>query len=402
MIKINLLFDIAKLYKTDTDGAYRNGVFWVTYNLLKNFLKDDRFKITLYSEFVYPKNNFDTVDIDITTLDYTASKYSIQMSKTAKTIPNKNFIPEQYDAYFNSAFFSKLEDNSIEQFYLLHDAIPLVLKDLYPEKFVNNFESFYKKLYSSTNCFCISKSCQNDFLKYFSQLKSENMTVVYNAPSQKFTQMQDKTKFKEVKNKYKLPLRDDDKYIFTISNLADVKKNLVFTIRNFMEFIDSNNIKDLYFILAGYGKSVLVKELHQNCSELYDKYKNKILFLGYLQDKDVNLFYSNALFFSFISLYEGFGLPLIEAMNAGTPVLTANTSSIPEVVDDCALMISPNDYKDCQNKMKQLYFDRELRENLIEKALKRGRNFSWEWTYKLISDKIYQNVMIKERTNDNN
>ena len=116
-----------------------------------------------------------------------------------------------------------------------------------------------------------------------------------------------------------------------------------------------------------------------------------------MDDNDVNVMYSNSLFFSFISLYEGFGLPLIEAMQSGTPVLTSNVSSIPEVVDDAAICISPLDEAECIKKMFLLYSDNQLRENLISKGIKRAKFFSWDKTYKLISDKIYYNVSLSKR-----
>ena len=394
---VKLLFDITKLYKTDNYGFYRSGIFWVTYNLLKHFLQDSRYKITLFSEFTYPKTNFDMIDINISQIPYVSQKYSINTGKVKKTLFNKSFNASYYDAYFNSAFFSKLEDENLEQFYLLHDAIPMILSDKYPEKFVRNFKEFYNNLSPSTYCFCISESCKKDFNKLFSRLNPNNFEVVYNASSQNFRPNKDDTIFYKMINKYSLPLKNDDKYIFTISNLADEKKNLLFTLGSYMKMLEEYKISNLYFILAGYGHAYLQQKLKDAFPSLYEKYKNKIIFLGYVDDNDVNVMYSNSLFFSFISLYEGFGLPLIEAMQSGTPVLTSNVSSIPEVVDDAAICISPLDEAECIKKMFLLYSDNQLRENLISKGIKRAKFFSWDKTYKLISDKIYYNVSLSKR-----
>ena len=68
MSKIKILFDVARLYKTDDKGSYKTGIFWVTYNLLKLFLHDNCFDVTLYTEFMLPKNNIDTVDLNIDNL----------------------------------------------------------------------------------------------------------------------------------------------------------------------------------------------------------------------------------------------------------------------------------------------------------------------------------------------
>lgn len=398
---IKLLFDVTKLYKTDNYGFYRSGIFWVTYNILKRFIQDSRFEITLFSEFTYPKINFDMVDIDISQIPYVSQKYSINAGKVKKTLFNKSFCVEHYDAYFNSAFFSKLEAENVKQFYLLHDAIPMILSDKYPQKFVNNFKEFYDNILPSTYCFCISESCKNDFLKFFTHLDPNNFKIVYNASSQNFGLRNDVSLFNQIVNKYNLPLKNNDKYIFTISNLADEKKNLVFTLVCFMKLLDEYKISNLYFVLAGYGHTYLQQKLNEAYPSLYEKYKNRIIFLGYVDDDDVNVMYSNALFFSFISLYEGFGLPLIEAMQCGTPVLTSNVSSIPEVVDDSAVCVSPTDETECIKKMFLLYSDSQLREKLISKGVKRAKFFSWDKTYKLISDKIYYSIFSNNKKKGN-
>ncbi len=392
MVKLNILFDVTKLYKTDDQGFYRTGIFWVTYNLLKKFLNDDVYNVTLYSEYTYPKDNFDTVDIDIQNVDYIASKYIINLGNVKKQIENKKFNAENYDLYFNSAFFSKLDNDNVPQFYILHDAIPMILSDKYPKQFIDNFKDFYSNLSNKINCFCISESCKKDFLRFFSNLNGDNMTLISNASSQEFKPLKNPNIFETVKRKYNIHFSINDKYIFTISNLADKKKNLCFTIKNFFNFIKTNNINNLYFVLAGYGKDYLIDEIKQISQKDYEHYKDKLIFLGYLPDNDVNIFYSNSLYFSFISLYEGFGLPLLEAMQAGTPILTSNTSSIPEVVLDAAIKISPNNDAECIKAMDILYNNEQIRKELIQKGYNRKNDFSWEKTYEIIDNKI-KNVL---------
>ena len=110
--------------------------------------------------------------------------------------------------------------------------------------------------------------------------------------------------------------------------------------------------------------------------------------MGYVDDEDVNTLYSNSLFFTYISLYEGFGMPPLEAMSCGTPVLTSNTSSLPEVVGDAAIMIEPTDKKACIDAMKNLYFNENLRNELSKKGLEQAKKFSWEKSTKIIIDSI--------------
>ena len=103
-----------------------------------------------------------------------------------------------------------------------------------------------------------------------------------------------------------------------------------------------------------------------------------IYFTGYVEDKDVPSVYRNATLFVFPSLYEGFGLPPLEAMASGVPVLCSNASSLPEVGGKAVMYFNPNDYNELCEKLVALLSDAELRRSLSEKGKKRARLFSWD------------------------
>jgi glycosyltransferase involved in cell wall biosynthesis len=111
-------------------------------------------------------------------------------------------------------------------------------------------------------------------------------------------------------------------------------------------------------------------------------WKNEIHHLDYLSNELVALFYSKADVFLYPSHYEGFGLPVLEAMTLGTPVITSNISSIPEVTGNAAILIDPNDYMQLAEAMLQVISDSQLRQNLINKGKIRADLFSWERTAK--------------------
>jgi glycosyltransferase involved in cell wall biosynthesis len=111
-------------------------------------------------------------------------------------------------------------------------------------------------------------------------------------------------------------------------------------------------------------------------------WKDEIHHLDYLSNELVALFYSKADVFLYPSHYEGFGLPVLEAMTLGTPVITSNTSSIPEVTGDAAILIDPNDYMQLAEAILQVISDSQLRQNLINKGKIRADLFSWERTAK--------------------
>ena len=113
-----------------------------------------------------------------------------------------------------------------------------------------------------------------------------------------------------------------------------------------------------------------------------------IITLGFIDDEDVNILYSNSLFFTFISLYEGFGMPPLEAMEAGVPVICANNSSLPEVVGDAAIMVNAENEKEIIEAFSKFYFNEELRNEYVEKGLARAKLFSWDKTVKIMTDKM--------------
>ncbi|QLE57811.1 glycosyltransferase family 1 protein [Nostoc sp. TCL26-01] len=111
-------------------------------------------------------------------------------------------------------------------------------------------------------------------------------------------------------------------------------------------------------------------------------WKNEIHHLDYLSDELVALFYTKADVFVYPSHYEGFGLPVLEAMTLGVPVVTSNASSIPEVTGDAAILIEPNDYTQLAEAILQVISDSQLRQDLITKGRERAKLFSWERTAK--------------------
>ncbi len=107
-----------------------------------------------------------------------------------------------------------------------------------------------------------------------------------------------------------------------------------------------------------------------------------VKFLGYVKDDDVPALYKLARGFVFPSLLEGFGLPAIEAMACGTPVITSNTSSLPEIVEDAAIQVNPYDVTSIAKSIVQLLNDQSLRQSLIKRGLGRAQQFTWERTAK--------------------
>jgi glycosyltransferase involved in cell wall biosynthesis len=113
-----------------------------------------------------------------------------------------------------------------------------------------------------------------------------------------------------------------------------------------------------------------------------------VIFLGYASDAELTRLYTHAKLLIFASLYEGFGIPPLEAMACGCPCLVSNTSSLPEVCGDAALYCDPYDVGDIAAKMKSLLDDNDLRSQLVARGKERVREFSWDESARALLDTI--------------
>lgn len=121
--------------------------------------------------------------------------------------------------------------------------------------------------------------------------------------------------------------------------------------------------------------------------------QNDVIFTGYISDGDLPALYNAADLFVYPSLYEGFGLPPLEAMACGCPVITSNTSSLHEVVGDAGIMVDPYDVDRLADAMHKVLSNDGLREDMIKKGLERAEMFSWEKTARETL-KVYEEVIL--------
>ena len=131
-----------------------------------------------------------------------------------------------------------------------------------------------------------------------------------------------------------------------------------------------------------------------NLAGIVEKFKleKDVVFLGFVEDADLPVLYSRASYFVYPSIYEGFGMPLLEAMACGTPVITSNCSSMPEVAGDAALLVDPLDVTDIADRMLELAGSPDLRDRLRSAGLARAARFSWRETARRTMD-VYRGLV---------
>lgn len=191
------------------------------------------------------------------------------------------------------------------------------------------------------------------------------ITVIHEAAGEHLKPLRFPKSFEVIRRRYKLP----DSYFLCLSTL-EPRKNVAGIIAAYLEWQETTKA-DVGLVIAG-------KKYPGIFSDTRLKEHPNIFMTGFVEEEDKALLYQHALAFLYPSLYEGFGLPILEAMQCGTPVITSDATSMPEVAGDAALLVNPNDIKEIKDAMHQVYSDDQLRADLIQKGLSRARMFSWK------------------------
>jgi glycosyltransferase involved in cell wall biosynthesis len=208
----------------------------------------------------------------------------------------------------------------------------------------------------------ISESSKNDIIKAY-KVPAQKVKVVY--PGIKKIEAGKTLNMEELNSKFGI----NGKYILFVGTLQP-RKNIVRLIQAFSKLETDVN-------LVIVGKKGWQYEDILKAPEKYNV-KERVNFVHNASDEDLPPLYKNAEFFVLPSLYEGFGLPVLEAMSYGTPVITSSVSSLPEAGGDAALYVDPESVEDISSKMKKLLNDEGLRKDLIKKGHEQVKKFSWE------------------------
>ncbi|MFB2896072.1 glycosyltransferase family 4 protein [Aerosakkonemataceae cyanobacterium BLCC-F50] len=260
---------------------------------------------------------------------------------------------------------------NIKKFLTVHDLIPIRFPQFCPEIQTIEQKKILGRLNSDSWIICVSEYVKNDLCDYLKTIDPAKVIVTYLGASENFHPCSDPQKIAEVRQKYNIP---DGSYILSLSML-EPRKNTLQTIRCFENLIKSENIKDLYLVLAGKKSRDFPKVWAEISSEPI--LKERIIVTDFVAAQDLPALYSGAIVFVYLSFCEGFGLPPLEAMQCGTPVITSNTTSIPEVVGEAGIAIDPQDSDRLCHNILQIYNHPSLRKDLSLKSIEQAKKFSW-------------------------
>lgn len=236
------------------------------------------------------------------------------------------------------------------------------------------FGNIYRKIVvprvvkQSKKVVTVSHFEKNRIADFFGMKNQETITAIYNGVSEHFKPITNADELKRVKLKYNLP----DNYLFFLGN-TDPKKNTKGVLKAFSDFLKQTGL-DYKLVMLDYDGD----ELNKLLNYIGDKaLKDKIVLTGYVVNTDLPAIYSQCKIFLYPSLRESFGIPMLEAMACGVPVITSNTSSMPEVSGDAAHIIDPTKPEEITSGIIKILDDKTYQEMLCKKGLERQKQFSW-------------------------
>lgn len=265
----------------------------------------------------------------------------------------------------------------------IHDCIHLMFPQYLPNRFALTYARTFLSLAArrATRVITVSESSKRDILR-FVDTAPDKIDVIYNAYDERFGEEPREEDVVRVRERYQL----QDEFVLYAGNVKP-HKNVERLIDAF-HLVRQRGLDHLKLVVIGDEVShyaSLRRAVHRYNLHRY------VRFLGYMPEDTLAIMYRLAGVFVFPSLYEGFGLPPLEAMASGTPVVVSNVSSLPEVAGDAAILVNPLDPSDIADGIVRVLTNDDLRRDLRRKGVERARQFSWEASARRVRE-IYAQV----------
>jgi glycosyltransferase involved in cell wall biosynthesis len=252
----------------------------------------------------------------------------------------------------------------------------------FPEKFSQGnstpiqrkpLEWYYRKIPEqaarSARAIITVSEASKDSIHESLRLPAERIFVTYEAAGSQFKQIDDPQQMKSLNEKYELP----SQFILAIGS-ADPRKNISVLVEAYALMPDS--IRQRYQLIIVWTHQLLAQEIIAQVERL--GLVGQVKFVSHVSTEDLALFYNRCSLFVFPSLFEGFGLPPLEAMSCGAPVIAARNSSLPEILGDAAIFFDTKNIRDLVDKITLILQDCYDKNSLVQKGFKQASRFSWE------------------------
>ena len=422
---IKILYDISILTHRNDNDSSRSGLYHCAENVMRQLVKRTDVELLFYCDPKYLGKYKDAISIysDEKPVNYNSMLYKLSMVRywflkqrdNAKQknniikrklctgiiriidnviLPYFNGISNEiiYDWYFSPhdripQFVHK--NKNIRKAQILHDAIPLIYPEAYNTTWTKNIISDFdhKNLY-----FANSENTKKDYLQFAGGFDSNRIRVVYHACNHRFQKKITEEDIERIREKY---IIDDKSYIFSLCSVAP-NKNLIRIVKTFIEFVSQNNIDNLVMLMGGATWDHPFTYKFQKEVGKMEGFRKYVKMIGYVDDVDLPALYHCASFFVYTSQYEGFGVPPLEAMSCGCPVIVSNSSSIPEVVGDAGIKIKWDSDEEHIAAYEKYYYDSEYKELMRQKGLVQAQKFSWTKTVNEIVRYMKKDMGLRE------
>lgn len=289
--------------------------------------------------------------------------------------------------YFEPFFLSLPLFNRYKTVVTVHDLTPFVFPKEFPSGLKGKIKWQIQKfaLRNANQIITDSESSKRDIVK-FTGISRDKISVVYLAASDIFKPKIDTSLLRRIRVKYKLP----DKFVLCV---GDVTQN-----KNLPRLIDA--VEKINVPLVMVGKALVDenadlnnpwnKDLSQVRKKIYGN--TKITCLGFVPNKDLVLLYNITSVFAMPSIYEGFGLPILEAMGCGCPVVTSKEGSIPEIAGEACKYVNAYDTDSIAKGIGEVFNNKNLQQELLKKGLIQSKKFTWQKTAEETM-KVYRSVV---------
>lgn len=338
---------------------------WIIH-ILKNIMefdKDNEYYLFSYDElkepFTLPEN-------------WHMVYYGGEKKKHRRYLTHMHRYLKKYhiDVFVGTRHYLPLLKGKTKFIGIVHDLIPLYMPELFTKRHRQRFKIFTEICrYKADLIIAVSEATKKDVLNYM-HFPEEKVKVVYEGANPLFTAERDAKGIAETMKKYHI----DSDYILCLSTV-EPRKNMLRTIQAYEQCVLSQNLPYKLVIVGGSGwNNGEIYEYVQQSEAL----KKHVIFTGYVSDVEVKHIYANASLFIYASLCEGFGLPVLEAMQSGIPVITSNVSSMPEVAGDACELVDPLNIEQLKDAIVRILSSKELQKLMADNGLERAKLFSWE------------------------
>lgn len=266
-----------------------------------------------------------------------------------------------------------------KQYAVIHDLNFLVYPEYLSWSVCKLYNYFFKKhIYNANRIATVSEFSKSEIIKYLN-IPEDKIDVVFSASNLKFREIKDEESI-YIKNQY-----TDGKDYFLFLSSIHPRKNLIGTIKAFNLYKEKTKSEDKLVLVGRFfwGKDEITTLVNES------PFKHDIKFTGRLEDDKLLVLMKFAKALIMVSHYEGFGVPVIEAMQLGTPVITSNTTALNEIAGDAAIKVAPTDIKAITEAMQLINDNKELVNDLIIKGKIQSQKFNWDDLY----ERLWQGIL---------